>query len=247
MRKTLSLRPFSAGFTVQNTQGQICTATFRTTHSHNIKGRRHASILQRRNFGKTSSRAQEITNPNVKPLRTPKDVKLDHVKIPVEPTWSVRELLGSYPYPKIDDETLDKLHRLSALTPPPSTTTANNSGEKDERSDLKAHLEGLVKLVNAVRLADVSDATGKLQSEVERETGVPDGRIYPIPQKVDLGSKQTKLEAMANQSQGGTDSGRSEIPSVDAVEHPKGRDLLRHSQTSKEGMDYVLPNLIKRR
>ncbi|PVG03698.1 hypothetical protein CPB86DRAFT_869569 [Serendipita vermifera] len=252
MGRPLSIRSFSANLAMQRTpQGQINTVVLETAPSLSTKSQNYRYGHQQRSFGSTSNRGQEVTGTSVKTLKAKKDVNLNHVKMPIEPTWSVRELLDSYPYPKIDDQTLDKLHRLSALTPPSATTITNNANEKDERSALKFHLEGLVKLVNAVRMADVSEATNKLQSEVERETRVPDGRIYPLPQNITLGSKQTRPEGLANKSEGqtkdDTDTTSTGLPSVDEVPHPKGRELLRHSQTSKEGMDYVLPNLIKRR
>jgi hypothetical protein len=49
-------------------------------------------------------------------LRT--DVEPDENGIPIRPTWSVNELLSSYPKPTISPATLKHLYALGALIPP---------------------------------------------------------------------------------------------------------------------------------
>lgn len=96
----------------------------------------------------------------------------DDCGIPLNPTWSVHDLLNSYPKPKLSSETLKKLHRLSALTPPEEGTP--------EHAKLTSELEDLIKLVEAVRLVDCSE----LKSEDDSK--IPDGRILPRGVGIDL-------------------------------------------------------------
>jgi hypothetical protein len=141
-------------------------------------------------------------------------IEVDEFGIPIKPTWSVRSLLASYPSPSINDETFNKLHRLAALRAP----------EKDskEREVLREEMEGLVRLVGAVRIAKVNgENTGE-------EQGLVDGRIYPLPQTIELGYK-AKDEHL--------DGAEAELPN--------GRELLRHSRTANQTA-YVLPDLSKR-
>lgn len=70
----------------------------------------------------------------------------DSAGIPLRPTWSVNELLSSYPTPTISSTTLNHLHELSALIPPTEGT--------QEHDDLKLEMEELVKLVEAVKLVN---------------------------------------------------------------------------------------------
>jgi hypothetical protein len=90
-----------------------------------------------------------------------KPIETDSCGIPIKPTWSVNDLLSSYPKPSITSATFRRLHELSALIPPNEGTPEHN--------ELKKELEELIRLVEAVRLVDVSDMDG------ER---VPDGRIW---------------------------------------------------------------------
>jgi len=73
----------------------------------------------------------------------------DSCGVPVRPTWSVNTLLSSYPTPTISPATLSRLHELSALIPPPDGT--------QEHTSLKLEMEGLVKMVEAVKLVDTKD------------------------------------------------------------------------------------------
>jgi len=72
------------------------------------------------------------------------------------PTWSVNELLASYPAPSLSSSTLIRLHKTSALLPPPESSTEFNV--------LKGEMEELVKLVEAVKLVDASafEADGRV-------------------------------------------------------------------------------------
>jgi hypothetical protein len=79
-------------------------------------------------------------------------VETDDCAIPLKPTWSVDNLLSSYPRPTISSLALDRLHVLSALIPPEEGT--------HEHANLIRELEDLVKLVESVRLFNVpSDST----------------------------------------------------------------------------------------
>lgn len=66
--------------------------------------------------------------------------------MPIKPTWSVHELLSSYPSPKLPSETLKKLYTLSALVPPAEGTP--------EHAKITRELEEMIRLVEAVRLVD---------------------------------------------------------------------------------------------
>lgn len=89
-------------------------------------------------------------------------VGTDACGIPLQPTWSVNDLLSSYPIPTITSATFKRLHELSALLPPAEGT--------EEHDKLKQELEDLVKLVEAVKLVDLS-------AESRIKGGIPDGRI----------------------------------------------------------------------
>lgn len=91
-------------------------------------------------------------------------VDFDAHGIPTRPTWSVNELLSSYPVPKITPATLKHLYELSALIPPQEGTP--------EHAKLTSEMENLVKLVEAVKLVDVGSTSRAAEGEV------PDGRIW---------------------------------------------------------------------
>ncbi|TFY76396.1 hypothetical protein EWM64_g7617 [Hericium alpestre] len=97
----------------------------------------------------------------------------DDCAIPLKPTWSVDELLSSYPRPTISSKTLDHLHRLSALIPPEEGSKA--------RQELTAQLEDMVKLVEAVKLVDARESVP--DSSVD---AIPDGRIWAENTGIDL-------------------------------------------------------------
>lgn len=94
----------------------------------------------------------------------------DDCSIPLRPSWSVHDLLSSYPKPTLSPSTLTHLHRLSALTPPEEGTP--------EHAKLTSELEDLIKLVEAVKLVDCS--------ELKDEDKIPDGRILPKGVGIDL-------------------------------------------------------------
>jgi hypothetical protein len=87
-------------------------------------------------------------------------VETDQYGIPLKPTWSVQELLSSYPAPSITPATFKRLHELSALLPPEEGTP--------DYARLKHELEDLIKLVEATKLIKVEDT---------ESTGIPDGRV----------------------------------------------------------------------
>jgi hypothetical protein len=63
----------------------------------------------------------------------------------IEDSWSVRQLLASYPMPRISAEKLARMHVLSGLEMPEEGS--------EEYNKIKAEMENLVRLVEAVRLA----------------------------------------------------------------------------------------------
>ena len=95
------------------------------------------------------------------PIHAPKLVETDAYGIPLKPTWSVYDLLSSYPTPTISSATLNHLHTLSALIPPEEGTP--------EHSTLKHEMGDLIKLVDAVKL---------VKSEVTDGVTVADGRVW---------------------------------------------------------------------
>ncbi|KAI0771984.1 hypothetical protein BD413DRAFT_50005 [Trametes elegans] len=97
---------------------------------------------------------------------------VDDTGIPLRPTWSVNELLSSYPRPTITSTTLNRLHELSALIPPEEGS--------QEHARLTAELEELVRLVEAVKLVDVCEVAE------DGERAVPDGRIWAEKKGVNL-------------------------------------------------------------
>ncbi|KAF9268253.1 hypothetical protein L218DRAFT_604243 [Marasmius fiardii PR-910] len=74
----------------------------------------------------------------------------DCLGIPLRPSWSVKELLLSYPKPTLASSTLTRIHEMSALIPP-------EEGTKDHEN-LKQDLEELVRLVEAVKLVNTEGA-----------------------------------------------------------------------------------------
>lgn len=89
----------------------------------------------------------------------------DSLGIPLNPTWSVNELVSSYPTPTISDTTFNRLHKLSALEPPV---------EDEARRHLKSSLEEVIKLVEAVRLVHIPVQEGIVDGRVSAEgVGLP--------------------------------------------------------------------------
>ncbi|VDB92626.1 unnamed protein product [Peniophora sp. CBMAI 1063] len=112
-------------------------------------------------------RGFHLSKPSLR--QQPQLVPTDDTGIPLQPTWSVDELLASYPKPIISPDTLSRLHRLSALVPPANGTAGH--------SRLTQELEELVKLVEAVRLAEAPEgAAGE----------IPDGRVMAVEASIPL-------------------------------------------------------------
>jgi hypothetical protein len=109
-------------------------------------------------------------------LRT--EVETDEHGIPVRPTWSVNELLSSYPKPTISPATLKHLHTLSALIPPEEGSP--------EHAKLTEEMQDLVKLVEAVKLVNTDS--------VDDGNGVPDGRIWAEGTGIDLDAEPTPTD-----------------------------------------------------
>ncbi|KAN0097281.1 hypothetical protein V8E55_001727 [Tylopilus felleus] len=102
-----------------------------------------------------------ITRRTLGVLLHTRQVGTDACGIPLKPTWSLRQLLSSYPSPSLSPATFHRLHELSALIPPTQGTP-----EYDAR---KRELDELVKLVEAVKLVDVGRPT---------DSSIPDGRVW---------------------------------------------------------------------
>ena len=111
-------------------------------------------------------------------------VETDSCSIPLKPTWSVNELLSSYPKPIITPQVLQKLHNLSALIPPDEGTV--------QHAKLTTEMESLVKLVEAVKVVDVG------RPSTSREGDVPDGRIWAE----EIGIKLEREEAVEGEAHG---------------------------------------------
>lgn len=126
--------------------------------------------------------------------------------IPKNPTWSVHKLISSYPRPRISPELLTKLHSLSALIPPSEGTP--------EHAKLTREMEELVRLVEAVKLVDVS------AEDTHDGVSVPDGRIWPDDVGIPLSSNTRDVEYEL-------DDGET------------GQALLKHATRTKDGF-YVV-------
>ncbi|KAI0676995.1 hypothetical protein C8Q78DRAFT_1073742 [Trametes maxima] len=113
---------------------------------------------------------------------------VDASGIPLKPTWSVNKLLSSYPRPTITPATLKRLHELSALIPPEEGTP--------EHVRLTREIEDLVKLVEAVKLVDVSSVAG------QGEHTVPDGRIWAEGEGINLESEPSTSEGDSQDTSG---------------------------------------------
>ena len=85
--------------------------------------------------------------------------KTDSCGLPLQPTWSVYELLSSYPSPELSTNTITRLYELSALACPKVDTP--------QFKLIKEELEDMVRLVEAVRLVDTSGITVKGRGEKE--------------------------------------------------------------------------------
>lgn len=135
-------------------------------------------------------------------------IETDSLGIPIRPTWSVEELLSSYQKPTITPATLKRLHELSALIPPEEGTEAH--------ATLTSEMENLVKLVEAVKLVEVTTS-----DDLHR---IPDGRIWAEGVGIEL----------------------SEDTSEESDDEVTGRALLRHAhRISPRGMYLVDADKLK--
>lgn len=162
---------------------------------------------------------QRGTSRRIPPLRTfhtsrpfkssqsKEPISIDEFGVPTSSSWSVRQLLRDYPAPTLSDTVFEKLHKLSALNAPSNPA---------ERESLRRQLEGLIKMVNAVRIAPSPDSgeDGKIE----------DARIWPEDNGVDL-------ERMVQPPGEG---------------EPQGRELLVHSKVSNGEGVYILPDIKKK-
>lgn len=98
--------------------------------------------------------------------------------------WSIRRLLESQPRVNLSSHQLQHLYKLSALNPPAQDSQAEQS--------IKAELEEMIRLVEAVRRAPSSSL--KSVEAAQQETGqtLPDGRVWPeghgMPLELDWGT-----------------------------------------------------------
>ena len=108
--------------------------------------------------------------------------EVDSCCIPIQPTWSVHQLLESYPCPKLSSTTIDRLYELSALAPPKKDTL--------QYEQLKKDLEGMVKLVEAVKQVNTNGVP--LVGRGEKEDG---DRMQQISQSEEHGETLLKYAA----------------------------------------------------
>lgn len=134
--------------------------------------------------------------------------------IPEKPTWSVHELLSSYPRPSISSATLKKLHELSALIPPEEGS--------EEHTRMRRELEELVRLVEAVKLVDTSESSEIVAGSASEDLvqRIPDGRIWPEGKGMVLSSNSRAVEFEDKEIESGT-------------------ELLKHAALTKNGL-YVV-------
>lgn len=107
--------------------------------------------------------------------RTPNSLPkaTDDLGMPLEPTWSVKDLLASYPAPTLEPETLKRLHKLSALSPPEEGTAEFDTLRKD--------LAEMIRLVEAVKTIELP----------KDGNGIADGRIWPEARGMPLGEAES--------------------------------------------------------
>ena len=128
----------------------------------------------------------------------PELVETDDCAIPLKPTWSVDDLLSSYPRPTISSSALHRLHVLSALTPPEEGTSAH--------SRLTRELEDLVRLVESVRSFNASGASSTVDTTLDSRvwaegTGIdlqkvpPGDRDLAALDPIELLSRASRIES----------------------------------------------------
>ena len=114
------------------------------------------------------------------------NVETDEDGIPIRPTWSVNDLLSSYPKPTISPATLKHLHTLSALIPPEEGSP--------EHTKLTEEMQDLVKLVEAVKFVNTESVCD--------ENNIPDGRIWAEGTGIDLDAEPVPVDENEVQGRG---------------------------------------------
>ncbi|KAH7343576.1 hypothetical protein B0J17DRAFT_182550 [Rhizoctonia solani] len=99
------------------------------------------------------------------------NVIVDDLSVPLKATWSVGQLLSTYPAPELSDGTFTRLHRLAAINPLDSASP--------DKERLKLELKELLRLVEAVKLVDPSSLDGTKQLGL-------DSRIWAEGRGMDL-------------------------------------------------------------
>lgn len=126
--------------------GRLCATSVQTPHMP-VRPAMSATRLTRLKIHPRNVARLHLRHYVAIPTRNSPLVETDDCAIPLKPTWSVDDLLSSYPRPTISSPALDRLHVLSALIPPEEGTP--------EHANLIRELEDLVKLVESVRLFNV--------------------------------------------------------------------------------------------
>lgn len=96
-------------------------------------------------------------------------------KLP-RPSWSVNDLLSTYPVPELSSAALVRLHKSSALVPP--------SESSKEFTQLKSEMQELIRLVEAVKLVDTTAV-----KDAERGA-VSDGKIWAQNRGININPPQ---------------------------------------------------------
>ncbi|KAG8985526.1 hypothetical protein FRB94_004888 [Tulasnella sp. JGI-2019a] len=122
------------------------------------------------------------------PTLSYKNITVDELGMPTEPTWSVKALLESYPPPVLDPAHLIRLHKLSALDPPPY--------DSQEFDTLRADLGELIRLVEAVK-------TVELPKSDDEDGMIPDGRIWQDERGMLFDENTQDALELASEPQGG--------------------------------------------
>lgn len=175
------------------------------------------SRLSRRVLSTTTSHCSRYSTstPNT---TTTTNFDADELGLPKNPTWSVNDLLNSYPPAELADETLSHLHNAAALLPPERDT--------EDFQKIKRDMANLIKLVEAVRIAPVSPTSTSSHDSSEKQ---PDGRIWPEGRSIDLRDYTTY-----------------EVDKQSSSTPPEGRELMNRAYKSQDGYYLVQsPKLVK--
>ncbi|OCH95948.1 hypothetical protein OBBRIDRAFT_883565 [Obba rivulosa] len=185
--------------------------------------------------------AYRATSHRFKSTLAPKCIvhEADHHGIPIRPTWSVYELLSSYPQPTIHPTALKRLHELSGLIPPKEGTP--------EHAKLTEQMERLVKLVDAVKSVDFSKVEAVKSADtnkMEARSG-DEGVLRTLPRFSPSPSSSSSDRALPAQlapdgriwAEGkGIELDRTVDASEDSA---SGQALLKHSSRVRDGFFVV--------